>query len=178
MRLRCRGSGVHVRALMKGVGSVKRYGKEGSERRPGEMRAFRIKLTSPTAGSGERSCPGGKEKGRRGEGGVRGEERTREGGERAGRERGSEGTKPIFSPFPTFRFLASDLSGIRRRTVTSLMCLAHAGTWSCFQVLPSSSEIHSVQSVRRTVAFVSHVSPKEDRYLLSVATIQADVTGR
>ena len=46
----------------------------------------------------------------------------------------------------------------------SLMCLAHARTWSCFQVLPSSSEIHSVQYVSRTVAFVSHVSPNDGRY--------------
>ena len=33
LRLRRGGGGVHVRALMKGVGSVERYGKEGSERR-------------------------------------------------------------------------------------------------------------------------------------------------
>jgi hypothetical protein len=55
---------------------------------------------------------------------------------------------------PLFRlsdFLEPDLSGIRRRTVTSLMFLAHARTWSYFQVLPSSSEIHSVQAVRRTI---------------------------
>jgi hypothetical protein len=36
---------------------------------------------------------------------------------------------------------------------------------------------YSVQSVRRSVALVSHVYPKDCRYLLSVATIQADVAG-
>ncbi len=117
------------------------------------------------------------------------------------------GTKPIFSPFPTSDFSASDLSGIRRRTVTSLMCLAHARTWSHFQVPPRSTEIHTVctgygpcagpwqlsATCLRRIADIccqsrrfssptaaarilrntmSHVSPKDCRYLLSVATVQ------
>jgi hypothetical protein len=32
--------------------------------------------------------------------------------------------------------------------------------------------------VHRAVAFISHVFQRDDRYLLSVATVQADVTGR
>jgi hypothetical protein len=82
---------------MKRLGSVKRHGKEGSERRQEEMLALRIKLTSPTAGSGQCPCPdplgqrkkGGEEKGVGGGGGHRREGKGREGREGLGvRKRG------------------------------------------------------------------------------------------
>ncbi len=76
---------MHVHALMKGVGSMKRYRKEGSERRLTRDVGFANKADSP---SGLRPCPpspleqrekpeGGKEKGR-------GEREAREGGRREG----------------------------------------------------------------------------------------------
>ncbi len=79
LRLRGGGGGVHVRALMKGVGSMKRYRKEGSERRRRGDAGFANKATPPTGTAGE---------GKEGEGGGGGE---RKGGrERRGRG-GSEG---------------------------------------------------------------------------------------
>ncbi len=47
LRLQRGGGGVHVRALMKGVGSMKRYRKEGSERRLRGDAGLRIKLPPP-----------------------------------------------------------------------------------------------------------------------------------
>jgi hypothetical protein len=88
LRLRRGGGGVPVRALMKGVGSMKRYRKEGSERRLRGDASFANKAIPP---SGLRPCPppplpleqrekGGKEKGWVGVGGG-GRERGRgEGG--------------------------------------------------------------------------------------------------
>jgi hypothetical protein len=47
LRLRRGGGGVHVRALMKGVGSMKRYRKEGSERRVRGYAGFANKANTP-----------------------------------------------------------------------------------------------------------------------------------
>ncbi len=48
---------MHVRALMKGVKSVKRYGMEGSEMRLRGDAGFANEANLPTAGSGQRPCP-------------------------------------------------------------------------------------------------------------------------
>ncbi len=86
---------MHVRALMKGVGSMKMYRKEGSERRPRGDAGFANKANPPPAGCAPAHLPpsplppGTAGEGREGEGGGRGKE-GRDGGEREGRERGSE----------------------------------------------------------------------------------------
>jgi hypothetical protein len=92
LRLRRRCGGVHVRALMKGVGSVKWYGMEGRERRQRGDAGFSNKANLPHRG--ERAAPlprprpppgqrkkGGKERG--GGGGTRKEGRGRVGSEGA-----------------------------------------------------------------------------------------------
>ncbi len=84
LRLRRGSGGVHVRALMKGVGSMKRYRKEGSERRLRGDAGFASKAKTRPAGCapapplpppppGQRE-KGGKEKGegREGRAGGRG----------------------------------------------------------------------------------------------------------
>ncbi len=76
LRLRRRGGSVHVRALMKGVGYVKRHGKEGSERRLRGDMGFANKANLAHRG-GERAAPlplsppipGTAEDGKEGEGG-------------------------------------------------------------------------------------------------------------
>ncbi len=83
---------MHVHALMKGVGSMKRYRKEGSERRLRGDAALQIKLPPPElAAPLPRSPlpPGTVGEGGGGEGeGGRGGKKS-EGWEREGRERGS-----------------------------------------------------------------------------------------
>jgi hypothetical protein len=57
LRLRRGGCGVHVRALMKGVGSVKRYRKEGSERRLRGDAGFANKANPPQRAAPLRPSP-------------------------------------------------------------------------------------------------------------------------
>jgi hypothetical protein len=85
LRLRRPGGGVHVRALMQGIGSVKRYQKEGNKRRLRGDAGFankadlphRWELAAPLSRAPP-PPPWTAEEGREGE------------GEREGRERGSE----------------------------------------------------------------------------------------
>ena len=99
MRLRRGGCGVHVRAQMKGVGSMKRYRKEGSKRRLRGNAGFANKAKTPQRAaplppsppsSPSSLPPGTAGEGREGEGG-------RGGGRKGGREGrgrvGSEGAR-------------------------------------------------------------------------------------
>ncbi len=93
LRLRRDGGGVHVRALMKGVGSMKRYRKEESERRLRRDVGFANKANTPQRAAPLPPSPlhpGTAGEWREGERWGGGGEEGREGGEREGRERGSE----------------------------------------------------------------------------------------